>query len=107
MLFVFLGWEVGDPVITGDKLSHDDYLWEAMNDHGFPNGRSSWDPMLVYLAILGDAEKAGYNVVTGKASLEIDTGKNHFEENPNGIHSYVVKKYPDSYYADIINDLIK
>ena len=104
---VFLGWEVGDPVITGDKLSHDDYLWEAMNDHGFPNGRSSWDPMLVYLAILGDAEKAGYNVVTGKASLEIDTGKNHFEENLNGIHSYVVKKHPDSYYADIINDLIK
>ena len=104
---VFLGWEVGDSVITGDKLSHDDYLWEAMNDHGFPNGRSSWDPMLVYLAILGDAEKAGYNVVTGKASLEIDTGKNHFEENLNGIHSYVVKKHPDSYYADIINDLIK
>ena len=104
---VFLGWEVGHTVITGDKLSHDDYLWEAMNDHGFPNGRSSWDPMLVYLAILCDTEKAGYNVVTGKASLEIDTGKNHFEVNPNGNHSYVVKKYPDSYYADIINDLIK
>ena len=104
---VFLGWEVGHTVITGDKLSHDDYLWEAMNDHGFSCGRSSWDPMLVYLAILGDCEKAGYDVVTGKASLEIDSGKNHFEVNPNGNHSYVVKKFDDSYYADIINDLIK
>lgn len=104
---VFLGWEIGDSVITGGNLDHEDYLWKALNDHGYGEGRSSWDPMLVYLAILGDAEKAGYNVVTGKASLEIDTGKNHFAPDPNGIHSYVVKKYPDSYYADIINDLIK
>ena len=103
---VCLGWEVGDPVITGSKLNHEDYLWQAMNDHGFPNGRSSWDPMLVYLTILGDTEKAGYDVVTGKASLEIDTGKNHFEVREDGIHQYIVKNKPDSYYADIIDEII-
>ena len=101
-----LGWEVGDSVITGGKLSHDDYLWQAIADHGFPNGRSSWDPMLVLLACIGDEEKAGYDTVTGKASLEIDTGKNHFEIDPNGNHRYVVKKYDDSYYADMINEII-
>ncbi len=102
----FLGWEVGDSVITGDKLNHEDYLWKAMNDHGYGNGRSSWDPMTVLLAIIGDAEKAGYDVVRGKASLEIDTGKNHFEIDPNGNHKYVIKKYDDSYYADLINEII-
>ena len=104
---VFLGWEVGDSVITGQYLDHEDYLWKAMNDHGFPNGRSSWDPMLVMLACEGDTEKTGYDEVKGKASLEIDTGKNHFAIDQNGNHSYVVKKHPDSYYADIINDFIK
>lgn len=103
---VFLGWEVGDSVITGGNLDHEDYLWKAINDHGFPNGRSSWDPMLVLMAIIGDEEKAGYTTVSGKASLEKDTGKNHFEVNPNGLHKYVVKKFDDSYYADIINEII-
>lgn len=101
-----LGWEVGDSVITGDKLSHDDYLWQAMADHGFPNGRSSWDPMLVLLAIIGDEKEAGYDVVTGKASLEADTGKNHFKIDENGMHRYVVKKFPDAYYKDLINEII-
>jgi len=101
-----LGWEVGDSVITGANLSHDDYLWQAMADHGYKEGRSSWDPMLVYLAITGDPQKAGYDIVTGKASLEIDTGKNHFEVDPNGMHTYVIKNQPDSYYQSIINEII-
>ena len=103
----FLGWEVGHSVITGAKLSHEDYLWQAMADHGFKEGRSSWDPMLILLAVTGDEEKAGYDVVTGKASLEIDTGKNHFEVNPSGNHKYVVKKFDDTYYQEKINELIK
>ncbi len=103
----FLGWEVGDPVITGGNLNHNDYLWQAMNDHGYPNGRSSWDPMLILLAITGDEEMAGYDYKTGKASLEADTGKNHFINDLSGPHRYVIKKFPDSYYADMINDIIK
>ncbi len=102
----FLGWEIGNSVITGGNLDHDDYLWQAMNDHGYPNGRSSWDPMLVLMAIIGDEEKAGYDVVRGKSSLEPDTGKNHFALDPNGPHQYVIKKFDDSYYADIINEII-
>jgi inosine-uridine nucleoside N-ribohydrolase len=103
---VFLGWEVGDSVISGSKLSHDDHLWQAMADHGFPNGRSSWDPMLIILAVTGDPQKAGYNIVKGKASIEIDTGKNHFKEDPNGPHIYVTKAHPDSYYSNMIDEII-
>lgn len=103
----FLGWEIGDSVITGEKLDHEDYLWKAMNDHGFPNGRSSWDPMTIMLAVIGDEEKAGYDTVSGWASLEEDSGKNHFKIDPNGKHKYVIKKFDDSYYADQINDFIK
>lgn len=103
---VFLGWEVGDTVITGDNLSHEDYLWQAMADHGYTNGRSSWDPMLILLALTGDIEKAGYTYKRGKASLETDTGKNHFTIDPNGNHTYVIKAKPDSYYKDLINEII-
>ena len=101
-----LGWEIGDSVITGGKLNHEDYLWQAINDHGYGGGRSSWDPMLVLMACIGDEEKAGYDVVTGKGRVDIDTGKNYFEIDPNGNHKYVVKKFDDSYYADFINDVI-
>ena len=102
-----LGWEVGDSVITGDNLSKDDYLWQAMADHGYKEGRSSWDPMLVLLAIIGDEKKAGYTTVLGKASLEEKTGKNHFTKDPNGPHKYVVKMYEDGYYKNMINEIIK
>ena len=102
-----LGWEVGDSVITGDNLSKDDSLWQAMADHGYKEGRSSWDPMLVLLAIIGDEKKAGYTTVLGKASLEEKTGKNHFTKDPNGLHKYVVKMYEDGYYKNMINEIIK
>jgi hypothetical protein len=103
----FLGWEVGNTVLSGMGLPEEDPLCHVLRDHGSPNGRSSWDPMLVLMAIIGDEEKAGYDTVSGKASLEIDTGKNHFAPDPNGLHKYVIKKFDDSYYADMINDLIK
>ncbi|MBO5287729.1 MAG: nucleoside hydrolase [Clostridia bacterium] len=105
----FLGWEVGDSVYSGGAkvLDETDPLLGAMCDHGAVNGRSSWDPMLVYMAILGDEEKAGYTTVTGTARVDGETGLNYFEENENGLHRYVVKKYDDSYYADIVNKMIQ
>jgi hypothetical protein len=103
----FLGWEIGYGVITGGALPEEDHLKTTLNDHGSNNGRHSWDPMTALMAIIGDEEKAGYDTVVGTASLEVDTGKNHFEVNPNGKHKYVVKKFPDSYYADMINEFIK
>ena len=103
----FLGWEIGDSVITGDNLDHSDYLWQAMADHGYKEGRSSWDPMLVLLAIIGDEKEAGYAVVTGKARVDKETGKNYFRKNKNGKHKYVIKAKPDSYYQNAINEIIK
>ena len=99
----FLGWEVGYPVITAGNLPEDDLLYQVMADHGHPLGRSSWDPMLALLAICGSPEKAGYSAVYGQASLDADTGANHFVESAAGKHRYVKKLHPDSYYADQIN----
>ena len=103
----FLGFEVGHHVITGDKLAEDDFLHLALKDHGSENGRHSWDPMLAMLALIGDEEKAGYRVVRGKASLDAQTGENHFEEMADGLHAYVVKNEPNSFYEDMINSAIQ
>ena len=103
----FLGWEVGASVITGGNLDKNDPLYLALCDHGSSNGRSSWDPMLCLLALIGDEEKAGYSVIRGKGSVDAATGQNYFVSNPNGLHSYVVKEKEDIYYADAINNSIK
>lgn len=103
----FLGFEVGHHVITGGKLAEDDFLHLALVDHGSANGRHSWDPMLAMLALVGDAEKAGYRLVRGSASLDAQTGENHFAELADGLHSYVVKTQPDSFYENMINDAIQ
>lgn len=103
----FLGWEVGFDVITGNGLRHDDHLWQALNDHGSPNGRCSWDPMLALLAVTGDAERAGYECVRGKATVDAETGKNYFVRDGGGQHSFVVKKEENAYYKNKINKIIE
>ena len=110
---VFLGFEVGEPVKTGGEiLSDGDILKNAMSDFWTHHkrdlqGRSSWDPMTVLLAIIGDAEKAGYDLIYGKNYVDPKTGENTFTRDVNGNHSYVVKKYRDTYYENMINDIIK
>ncbi len=103
----FLGWEVGASVITGGDLDKSDPLYLALCDHGCSKGRSSWDPMLCLLAIIGDEQKSGYSVVSGKSSVDAKTGENYFSVNSEGPHKYVVKQKEDTYYADAINKLIK
>ena len=103
----FLGWEVGASVITGGYLEKNDPLYLALCDHGSCDGRSSWDPMLCLLALLGNDEKAEYSVVIGTASVDASTGENYFTVNSEGPHKYVVKQKEDTYYADAINKLIK
>lgn len=103
----FLGFEVGESVITGGELKEDDILKKIMNAHGSFNGRCSWDPMLVLCALTGDEEKAGYTTVKGKASVNESTGQNYFIKDENGKHQYLIKKYSDDYYKDLINKLIK
>ncbi len=101
-----LGWETGNTVITGSHLPDGDMLKEGFEVQGSVNGRYSWDPMLVLLAIINNEENAGYDTVCGKAFADSATGINNFTPG-SGKHIYVRKKYKDSYYADIIDELIK
>lgn len=101
----FLGWEVGATVITGSSLPEGDMLRNVLTDHGSKNGRMSWDPMLVHLAVVGDPEQAGYTTVCGTATVDPETGVNHFVAG-QGMHRYVVKAREDSFYAAAIDEMI-
>lgn len=102
----FLGWEIGSRLITGDTLDKNDYLWQALNDHGSGDGRESWDPMLVLMAIIGDEEKAGYTTVSIDARVDAQTGANYFEVNENSNRKFVKKAHSDSFYSEMINEII-
>lgn len=101
-----LGFEVGESVISCGNADKNDLVKKAFIAHGSVNGRCSWDPMLVLMAIINDEEKAGYDVVQGTASVDPETGNNNFTVG-DGNHAYVVKKFDDSYYANQIDELIK
>ncbi len=103
----FLGWEIGADVITGRYLSKDDPLHMAMEDHGSGQGRSSWDPMLVQLALIGDEKKAGYDCVQGYAQVDRETGENSFCACPDGPHRYVKRMYEPGYYEQRIEKMIQ
>lgn len=103
----FLGWEVGFDVISGGGLPEDDMLHLALCDTGFGDGRSSWDPMLCLLACVGDEERAGYEVVRGRAHVDPETGANYFHRQENGQHVYVIKREDNAYYETGIYEKIK
>ena len=102
----FLGWEIGYGVITGGSLKENDHLHKVLCDHGSENGRHSWDPMLVLMALVGDEGTAGYRTVKGTASVDEQTGANYFEPNANGTHKFVIKKYENGYYEEQINSIL-
>ncbi|MBR3691349.1 MAG: hypothetical protein IKL89_01445 [Clostridia bacterium] len=102
----FLGFEVGRDILSGGKLPPDDLLAQILSDHGSPGGRSSWDPMLVDLALMGDASAAGYTCISGRARVDARTGENYFTPAPDGPHRYVVRKLSNDDYRDRLNWLI-
>jgi inosine-uridine nucleoside N-ribohydrolase len=87
----FLGWEVGLPVITGRALSArplPDVVGAAYRQFsGAGNGRESWDPLTVRLAVLGDAGMFRYSV-PGAVGID-ETGGTSFEPGRDGMHRYV------------------
>ncbi len=100
----FLGYEIGKGVLTGSHLTHTDHLYRVLLDHGSADqGRHSWDPMTMLMALIGDEAAAGYDTVRGYASVDADTGANHFREDPNGPHCYVKKTRDNSYYVNEID----
>ena len=103
----FLGYEVGCDVITGDCFADkEDTLCCLMEDYGTKIGRSSWDPMTVLMALIGDEKAAGYETVRGWASLDAENGKNYFKQDENGLHCFVKKARPNEYYKEEINKRI-
>lgn len=102
----FLGFETGVNVISGNTLSHDDFLYKGFSDHGSEKGRCSWDPMTALMAVIGDEEKAGYDTVRGFAAVDPENGRNYFKADEKGNHKYVVMKYDAEYYSNMINDII-
>ena len=102
----FLGWEIGYKVYTGQTAPDGSLLRNVLIDHGSENGRDSWDPMLVYLACVGDESAAGYSVRVGKVSVDGNTGENRFVSDPTGNAKIVVREHSAEYYSDKINSLI-
>ena len=104
-----LGLEVGKGVLSGEILKDKapcDVLYKALCDFGAERGRHSWDPMLVYLACVGDEELAGYELVRGRASVDAESGYNSFAKDENGKHGYVVKRYTDAEYVECLDEII-
>lgn len=92
---VFLGYEIGIKVQAGGTLPDGDLLRKVLILHNDFNGRDAWDPMTVYMACLGNPEKAGFNVIRGMNSVNPKDGSNVFTEG-KGRHSYVIfKESPD------------
>ena len=102
----FLGFEVGIGVITGRNLNTGDHLYRVMKDWGAEDGRHSWDPMLVLLALTGDEREAGYAVKTGTARVDRESGESFFQENPHGMHKFVVKLHENVCYEEKIQKII-
>ena len=102
-----LGWEVGYDVITGGNLKKDDHLYQVLCDHKSYEGRMSWDPMLVLLALKGDEQEAGYDTVSGVAHVDAKTGENSFSRCEDGIFKYVVRNKDKDYYKKEIDILIE
>ena len=102
----FLGFEVGFDVISGGNLPADDPLYQAMSDHGSAAGRSSWDPMLILLAAAGSPEKAAYNAVSGRASVDPESGFNSFVQQPDGPQRFVIKERGNEFYQQAVNNAL-
>ena len=102
-----LGWEVGARVLTGNTLKRDDYLYSALCDWECPEGRESWDPMTAMLAVIGNEEAAGYDTVRVNISVDPETGRNYYNPDKLSTRQYVVKKFPDEFYVNMINKVVE
>ena len=102
----YLGWECGHDVFSGGHLSENDLLHGVLEDYKRPNGHCSWDPMTVVLALKGSPEAYGFTSIKGTASVNPKTGDNSFTVDKNAKDEYVVRLCKQSYYSDIINELL-
>lgn len=101
----FLGYEVANKIITGGK-DVPGLTGRAYRAHFSGRGRPSWDPMTAIYAVTGDAAKAGYTKVRGKATVDPKTGKNSFIIDDKGVHAYLVKTEEDDFYKNRVEEIL-
>ena len=101
----FLGYEAGKDVITGGKAVPG-LTGTAYAAHRSPKGRPSWDPMTALYAVIGDAEKAGFQKVRGRAAVNPKTGANRFAAEAGGTHAYLAKTKENRFYQGMIQEIL-
>lgn len=108
---VFSGWEIGNQIMTGARLSEAPEgtpvrrayeLYNGLKDH------QSWDQTAVLYAARGlDGGLADFWDVRSKGHLHVNQdGTGAWQESPDKDHSYLVKKVPREKIAAVIEKLM-
>jgi hypothetical protein len=110
---VFLGWEVGAPILTGAVMTNgtgsQNPCRQAYIDHGNGAvGRSSWDPATTLFAVRGVG--SFYSQVFGRNFVNATDGNNVFvpshRSNSSSTQSYLVQRSTIEAVRDAINELL-
>ena len=110
---IYSGWEIGHSVIACAGLEKDNPVREPIEDYrgrtydGSNMGHCSYDPLTALLACIGDPEKAGYRAVYGRPVIDPKNGKNDFIRDSSAKDCYVAKRFPDVYYARMLDEAIR
>lgn len=107
---LFSGYTLGERVVTGPGLSvlpENHPVRRAYAGHDsrpLEKGRPSWDQTAVLVAVRGPSpywkiSKPGRNVVA-------EDGSNHWEEDPAGLHAYLIEKQDPKKVAGEIEELM-
>jgi purine nucleosidase len=104
----FVGFEAGADLLTGkhfsEQLGADDPVRVAYEAYaGVDAGRSSWDPLTVYLAAHADSELVSWSD-PGELVMHGETGR--WRADPAGRHRYAIVVAPAAEVEGILDELI-
>jgi len=109
---IFTGYEIGRNLFTGIRLIQmpvdnspvkDVFRISIPQSKEDKNGRMSWDETAVLIAVNGTDNY--FSTVKGKITVLAD-GSNTWENQPEGLHEYVVQKMPVTELSKVIEDLM-
>ncbi|GAB3019888.1 nucleoside hydrolase [uncultured Cyclobacterium sp.] len=105
---IFSGWEIGNNIITGA-----DYLKHALDSehpvslayklfNGY-QGRQSWDQTSILVAL---TDKHYWKLSPKGNVIVNEDGSNSWEDDPQGLHQYLIESLPPTEIAKIIDALM-
>jgi inosine-uridine nucleoside N-ribohydrolase len=109
---VFSGYEIGDKIPNGKRLiasdkidspCHESYAVSVSQEHADRGLGKSWDQTSVLVAARGVDRY--FNSVKGKATIS-PSGRNGWENDPQGKHEYLTWKAPVQELIDVIEELM-